>query len=199
MPIKDIAIFGAGGFGLEVAMLTEQINAASPSWNMIGFFDDGMSVGNRINDYQLQGGVDALNAWPEPLGVAFALGIPQTRQAVVKKLNNGNRYPTLIHPSVIMGASRYVEIGEGGIICAGTIITTNIHIGRFVILNLACTVGHGDRDRRFLLIHADLQYLGGCQNRQCVLLGHRCKNNQPLFGRRRYNNWRRCRGGLRHP
>ena len=35
-------------------------------------------------------------------------------------------YPTLIHPSVIIGAPDYVTIGEGCIICAGTIINTNI-------------------------------------------------------------------------
>jgi sugar O-acyltransferase (sialic acid O-acetyltransferase NeuD family) len=48
----------------------------------------------------------------------------------------------LIHPSVIIGNAKYVSIGEGSIICAGTIMTTNISIGRHVILNLACTIGH---------------------------------------------------------
>ena len=35
-----------------------------------------------------------------------------------------------------------IKIGEGTIICGGTILTCNIEIGSFVTLNLCCTVGH---------------------------------------------------------
>ena len=38
--MKDIAIYGAGGFGKEVACLINRINEKDPSWNLIGFFDD---------------------------------------------------------------------------------------------------------------------------------------------------------------
>lgn len=141
--MKDIAIFGAGGFGLEVAMLIDQINAVSREWKLIGFFDDGKIKGQVINDLSVHGGVEELNAWPRPLDLVFALGSPSTKKAVDQKLYNPHiSFPTLIHPSVIMGSSKYVSIGEGVIICAGTIITTNITIGRHVVLNLACTVGH---------------------------------------------------------
>ena len=51
-------------------------------------------------------------------------------------------FPTLIHPSVIIGNKDYVEIGRGCIICAANILTTNIHVEDFVIFNLSCTVGH---------------------------------------------------------
>jgi sugar O-acyltransferase (sialic acid O-acetyltransferase NeuD family) len=143
MAMKDIAVFGAGGFGLEVAMLIEQINAVSHQWNLIGFFDDGMTKGQIINDYSVHGGIDELNAWRQPLGIVFALGSPVTKMTLIQKLDNTHlSFPALIHPSVIMGNSKYVSIGEGSIICAGTIITTNITIGRHVVLNLACTVGH---------------------------------------------------------
>ena len=143
MPTDDIAIYGAGGFGLEVAMLIGQINQVRSRWNLIGFFDDGVPVGAVVNEWPVLGGMQALNARSKPLAVVFGLGIPKTRQFVVDKLDNPNLwYPSLIHPSVVMGPSDYVEIGSGAIICAGTIITTNIRIGRYVILNLACTVGH---------------------------------------------------------
>lgn len=48
--MKDIAIYGAGGFGREVACLIERINKAreTPIWNFIGFFDDGIP---STNDY----------------------------------------------------------------------------------------------------------------------------------------------------
>ncbi len=50
-------------------------------------------------------------------------------------------YPNLIHPSVMIGKDD-VKLGQGLIICSGTIITVNVTIEDFVILNLSCTVGH---------------------------------------------------------
>ena len=139
---KPIAVFGAGGFGLEVAMLIEQINAVTPRWRMIGFFDDGLQQGARVDDWPVLGGLGELNAWNTPLSVVFAIGKPQVRKSVVGQLNNAQlNHPVLIHPSVICGP-RHVRIGEGSIVCAGTIITTHVSIGRHVLLNLACTVGH---------------------------------------------------------
>jgi len=141
--LKEIAVFGAGGFGLEVVMLIDQMNEVSHEWRVIGFFDDGEPEGKIINGYPVLGGVESLNQWNSSLYLALALGIPKTKKHVLGKIHNKKiSYPLLIHPSVIMGNKKYLTIGEGSIICAGTIITTNIFIGRHVILNLACTVGH---------------------------------------------------------
>ena len=50
--MKDIAIYGAGGFGREVACMIKHINesADEPIWNLVGFFDDGKEKGSR-NEY----------------------------------------------------------------------------------------------------------------------------------------------------
>ena len=53
-----------------------------------------------------------------------------------------SRIGVLIHPSVIIGDKDYVKIGKGCIICAYTVITCDVEIDDFVILNLACTLGH---------------------------------------------------------
>lgn len=144
--MRPIAVFGAGGFGLEVAMLIGHINDESPRWRMIGFFDDAMAKGTQVNDMPVLGGLDALNGWPSDLDVVFALGMPKVKRRVIETVHNPRlRFPVLMHPSVISGDAKYVHIGEGSIICAGNIITTNIDIGRHVILNLACTVGHQTR------------------------------------------------------
>ena len=141
-----IAVFGAGGFGLEVAMLIEQINAVNPRWDMMGFFDDSKPPDALVDEWPVLGGFRELNEWPTPLSVVFAIGNPGVRKSVIEKVSNPNvTYPVLIHPLAICGPSRYVRIGEGSIVCAGTIITTHIHIGRHVVLNLSCTVGHESR------------------------------------------------------
>lgn len=140
--MKKIAIFGAGGFGREVRMLIDQINLEKAQWELIGFFDDDFSNVRHIDPSLFLGGMDVLNQWSEPLAIVFAVGNPLIKRKIVNKVNNTKLYfPQLIHPNVQMGASN-VSIGEGAIICAGTVITIDIEIGKHVILNLCCTVGH---------------------------------------------------------
>jgi len=140
---KDIAFFGAGGFGREVLTLIKDINKVKHCYNIIGFFDDEHEKGEIVNGYPILGKTGELNCWKTDLAVVVSVGNPTIKKQVVSKIINPRvQYPTLIHPSVLIGASEYVQIGKGCIICAGNILTTNIEIGDFVILNLCCTVGH---------------------------------------------------------
>ena len=141
--MRESAIFGAGGFGREVACLIKRINDAGGDWNLIGFFDDGHEKGEIINGYPVLGKTEDLNLWETELAIVVSIGNPIVKKRVVDSITNSKvYYPTLIHPSVIIGAPDYVTIGDGCIICAGTIINTNIGIGNFVALNFGCTVGH---------------------------------------------------------
>ena len=141
--MKDIAIYGAGGFGREVQSLIGQLNAKELTYNFVGFFDDGKSKGELINGSPVLGGMEELNKWSKPLCLALAIGDPGVKKQVFDKITNPLiSFPSLIHPSAMIGESRFVRIDEGCIICGGTIITVNIVIERFVILNLSCTVGH---------------------------------------------------------
>ena len=141
--MKDIAIFGAGGFGREVLALIKDINLITPIWNIVGFFDDGYEEGKVFNGFPNLGGIEQLNQWKTPLSVAVAIGSPAIRRKIVEKIANPLvDYPSMIHPSAWIGDQEYVEIGKGCILCAGVMITTNVRIRDFVILNLQCTVGH---------------------------------------------------------
>ena len=141
--MKDIAIFVVGGFGREVLALIKDINRVQPVWNIIGFFDDGYEKGVMVNGYPTLGTVEDLNRWEKPVSVALSLGSPVIKKKVLDRITNPLvDFPTLIHPSVWIGDPVYVEIGKGCILCAGVMITTNVKIQDFVILNLQCTVGH---------------------------------------------------------
>ena len=141
--MKDIAIFGVGGFGREVLALIKDINKVEPTWNIVGFFDDGYEKGNLFNGYPSLGKTDDLNQWKSPISLVMAIGSPVIKKKILGNINNPLvDYPTLIHPSVWIGDKEFVEIGKGCIICAGVMITTNVRIKDFVILNLQCTVGH---------------------------------------------------------
>lgn len=138
--MKDIVIIGAGGFGREVAWLIEDINRIEQTWNIIGFIDDNEAIqGKEINGYNVVGNIEWLSK--QELNVVCAIGESMVKKKVIENLKDSNNlYPVLIHPSVIKSNS--VEVGEGAIICAGNILTVNINIGRHVIINLDCTIGH---------------------------------------------------------
>lgn len=140
--MKKIAIVGAGGFGREVKMLINQINAVSPKYEFIGYYDDGKEKGILINGFPVLGKVSDLNSVSEEISIALALGNPVYKKNVVRLINNSNvTFETLIHPSVLIGNDE-VSIGKGTVICAGNIITCNIKIKDYVTINLACTIGH---------------------------------------------------------
>ncbi len=141
--LQDIAIYGVGGFGREVLALIKDINGNNPIYNIIGYFDDGHPIGEIVNGFPVIGGSSELNIWDKNIAIAVAIGNPETKKKIIEKVSNSKVvYPTLIHPSVMIGNVDYVKIGEGCIICAGNIITTDIVIEDFVTLNLGCTVGH---------------------------------------------------------
>lgn len=143
MRLKDIAIFGVGGFGREVLALIKDINRVTPTWNIVGFFDDGYEKGVMVNGFPNLGKTEELNKWETPISLAVSIGSPVIKKKILEKITNPLvDYPTLIHPLAWIGDKKFVEIGKGCIICAGNMITTNIKIEDFVILNLGCTVGH---------------------------------------------------------
>lgn len=140
--MEKIVIVGAGGFGREVKMLIDQINLKECKYEFLGFYDDGFEKGTTINNNQVLGSIEDLANSSQELNVVVAIGSPEIKRKIVEKLTSATiKFPTLIHPSVLIG-DEFVSIGNGCIICAGTIITCNIEIRDFVILNLMCTVGH---------------------------------------------------------
>jgi sugar O-acyltransferase (sialic acid O-acetyltransferase NeuD family) len=139
--MKKIAIIGAGGFGREVKMLIDHINQKEKQYEILGFYDD-KPYDHNINGVAYLGKIEKINEVDFPLCIAVAIGDPKTKKKIIQGINNHHiEYPTLIHPSVIIGEDN-TRIGKGNIICAGVIITVDIEIEDFVILNLSCTVGH---------------------------------------------------------
>ncbi len=137
--LKDLIIIGASGFGREVAWLVERINEKNPTWNLLGFLDDAPQMqGKVVDDYSVLGKCDLVKEYPDAWYVC-AIGSSKVRKAMIHKIGKA-KFATLIDPSVEF--SKRVSIGEGSIICAHTIITVDIHIGKHVIINLDCTIGH---------------------------------------------------------
>lgn len=141
--MKPIAIYGGGGLGKEILVLLRQINLVKNEWNILGIFDDNKKKGYLINNAEILGGIEELNSWKDEIYIVIAIGNSTVRKSICEKITNEKiKYPVLIHPRVQIEEFQDIVIDEGSIIAAGNILTTNIHIGRHVILNLDCTIGH---------------------------------------------------------
>lgn len=143
--MKDIAIYGAGGFGREVACLIKRINEKKPTWNIVGFFDDNPDLkGKMISHFgPCLGGIETLNSYPQELAVAMALGNSHIVKQLVGKISNKNiSYPNLIDNSFHEVDTETFKIGRGNIIQGPGCATCDVSVGDFNVLNGSVVIGH---------------------------------------------------------
>ena len=140
--MKDIAIFGIGGFGREVLALIQDINRVEPQWNIVGFFDDGYEKGLMINGYPTLGKTEDLNNWETDIAIAISIGSPVVKKKILDNIYNPKvSYPTLIHPSVWIGDEEFVEIGSGKVL-TGMVAKTCPNVKACVINSIESLIIH---------------------------------------------------------
>ncbi len=141
--MKKIVIIGSGGFAKEVAFLIEDINKQKKEWDFLGYIDKNEEIGTSRGKYKVFQHDEWLENIREEIYVVISIGDPSLIKKISEALqkNKNIKFPNLIHPNVIGDWDR-INMGEGNIICTGTIFTTEITIGSFNIINLDCTVGH---------------------------------------------------------
>lgn len=168
--MKDICIVGAGGFGREVLWLIQRINERKKCFHILGFVDDHTPAGTECDGYPVLGSCEELFNMQE-VWVVVAVGAAKIRRQIVERLSVAEniRFATLVDPSVML--SDRVTIGEGTIICAGTILTVDIQIGKHVILNLDCTVGHDAVLGDFTTVYPSANISGCVTIGACTELG----------------------------
>jgi sugar O-acyltransferase (sialic acid O-acetyltransferase NeuD family) len=141
MAAEQIAIYGAGDFGQEIAWLVEECRNGGASCEVVCFIDDDRAKqGTRVSDVSVMALAEARRSFPEAR-VVSAVGDPRVRESMTERAAAaGFGFATLVHPRV--ERSRAVEIGEGSVVLPGTTMTTHILLGRHVLINPGCTLGH---------------------------------------------------------
>jgi sugar O-acyltransferase (sialic acid O-acetyltransferase NeuD family) len=129
-------IFGAGGSGREISWLARTI---WPDTRQIFLVDDLKYVRPSVNGIPVRLlGDTAIN---KDARFVVALGDPAARErAVALCMASGVSAVSLVHPRAEI--SSWVELGEGSVVCAGAVITTNVKVGAHVHINVGCTVSH---------------------------------------------------------
>ena len=140
--MKDIAIYGAGGFGREVACMINSENLKKPEWNFIGFFDDNIQLKGKSNEYGVVlGNIDDLCKWGSPLCILIAIGNGEAIKSIYNRINNPYiSFPNFIHDVSFADFDNF-SIGKGNIV-AGSHFSCSVKIGDFNIINRGVVFGH---------------------------------------------------------
>lgn len=141
--MTPLVIIGCGGFGREVHDVVDAVNAQNPTWELLGYLDDAPSEVNldlvQRRGSQVLGGLDWLDTAADDVHYVIGIGSPAVKKKIADRCA-GRSAATLVHPSVVRGFD--VTLGPGTVICANTVLTTNIRLGRHVHVNLLCSIGH---------------------------------------------------------
>jgi len=170
--MKDILIYGAGGYGREIACLINRINAVKPEWNLLGFLDDGEPVGTK-NDYGVVlGDLAYINSYTKEVSVVLAIGTPSILQKLATSITNPKvNFPNLIDPDVLFLDKNNVRLGKGNIICAKCVVSCNVDIADFNLFNIGVGIGHDALFGSYNVLMPNVNISGGVETGNCNLFG----------------------------
>ena len=168
--MKDLVIFGAGGFGKEVAQLVEDINASAKSWNFLGYIDETTEKqGTLVNGHPVLGNLSWFAHNPTVYAVC-AIGNPLHKYRLVEQIDRYHiPFATLIHPGATV--SRTAKIGIGSIICCNCLVSVNTEIGKHVSINPNCGIGHDAIIGDYSSLYWNVTISGNAKLGRCCEIG----------------------------
>lgn len=137
MAPRLLYIVGAGGSGREVAWLASDIWGSKTAIRFVVDHPDYLT--GAVNGTP----VELLSSLRPDKNSSYvvAVGESSLRSKLATKMQDaGFQAQTLIHPGTRM--SDWVELEEGVVIAAGSILTTGIKLAKHVHINIACTISH---------------------------------------------------------
>lgn len=163
---STLCIIGAGGFGREVHSLFRASLLAGGGFSDVVFAEE--DAHHQTRDVAGVHVVALSEAVQQSWSFVIAISSAQVRRRIAEE-HFGLNYVTIIHPAAIVGYG--VELGAGSIVCAYTILTSDISIGCHAHLNLATTIGHDTVAGPYLTTAPSAHISGHCRLGDAVYLG----------------------------
>lgn len=131
---KSVVIIGASGHGKVIADII--VNSGD---KVLGFLDDADDVqGKKIIGFPVLGKIADYDNYRD-CEFVIAIGNPYIREKIAIELPV--RWYTAIHPTAVI-SSLDVEIGEGTVIMANSVVNPSARIGKHCIINTGAIVEH---------------------------------------------------------
>lgn len=157
---KIIGLFGKGGFTREIrSHILKKYN------NNID-----IQIITDVIDKKDKDIVDIKNINKQLYNFLITTGDPKLRKYLYNKYPNLN-YINYIHDCNNILDKDSINIGNGSIICAGSVLTTNITIGLCNHINLNSTIGHDTIVGDFVTCSPGVNISGNCKIGNNVLIG----------------------------
>lgn len=166
----EIVIVGAGGHGREVLDIIEARAGVPEAPHFIGF------VADEVPDPELLARRGARHLGPvealADVDSAYTIGVGDgaARRHLDEQISAWGRVAAvLVHPAATCGAD--VALGPGAQLAAGARVTTNVHLGRHVHLNVNAVISHDCRVGSYSTLSPGVHLNGNVTLGECVFLG----------------------------
>lgn len=161
--MRNIAIYGFGGFGREIACLINQINEIKPEWQLVGFFDDGVPAGSTNRYGKVLGNLVVLNSLSEELSVVIAIATPKSLRKVAEGITNPKiQFPNIFAPNTNFFDTNSLTIGKGNLFFFGCRLSCDVQIGDFNLMNGAVSLGHDVKLGSYNVLGPSTRISGDC-------------------------------------
>jgi len=141
LTLLPLVLVGGGGHASDVLQVVEAVNAARPTYRVIGILDD-----HPVDARRFAGrGVAHIGTVEDVVGVDAAyvlcLGWPWTRHAVAHRIGErGQPAPPIVHPFADLGAG--VELGPGSVVLGHAHLSPFVRLGAHGLVSYGATIGH---------------------------------------------------------
>lgn len=163
-----VAVLGAGGFAREVRWAVDTGRTVGGRSLRTVAFVETVARNEKVKGLP----VLSLDQLDEDILLICGIGgMTEIKERVVAEAaERGHRFtPPILATGAIVGPD--VTIGEGTIICAGSVLTTDITVGAHVAVNLSCTIGHDAIVEDYATLSPGVHISGWCVLHHGAYLG----------------------------
>ncbi|MBC2148361.1 NeuD/PglB/VioB family sugar acetyltransferase [Listeria booriae] len=167
--VESLIIIGDGGH----SKMVQNIVRESGTYQLTEVWDDKYRepvARDGVVYTSLDGQLQGLTQMDADTTFFVAIGDNDIRKKIARTLAlAGKKFAVIIHPTAFVEAT--VEIGEGSLVMAGSIVQANTVLGKHVIVNSGATVEHDISVGNFVHFAPGSVVTGGCTVADNVLVG----------------------------
>ena len=156
-------IVGAKGFAKEVLEVLYQLNDIE---NVVFYDDVSEDLPKQLYErFDILRNAEEVKEYFQNVDNRFTIGIggPVLRKKMFDKFTGlGGVFTSTISPKANIGNFGN-EIEDGSNVMTGTVITNDIHLGKGVLVNLNCTIGHDSTIGDFVEMSPGVHVSGNCK------------------------------------